>query len=120
MDASIIENVCYVAMYLSFISKKGFVMEDFLYGQVVGIMYVIGKLSLTLAYAHGPGGPVNTLSTVQSIVQTVMDSLIVGQSLGPWGVSGLVLGVFGTFVISMGNSIWRKIFGNSSKQSKTS
>jgi drug/metabolite transporter (DMT)-like permease len=93
------------------------VLEDFLYGQLIGVLYLIGKLTLTLAYAFGPGGPVNTLSTSQSIVQTLMDSLIMGQSLGAWGISGLCLGVFGTFVISMGNSIWRYIFGATEKVS---
>ena len=40
---------------------NGFVMQDLLYGQVTGILYLLGKLWLTLAYSDGLGGPVNTL-----------------------------------------------------------
>jgi len=65
IDSLIFENFCYIIMYFIYVFYyAGFVMEDFLYGQLVGILFLIGKMCLVMAYATGPGGPVNTLSTV--------------------------------------------------------
>jgi len=62
IDALIFEYICYVIMYAVYVSISGFDLEDFFYGQVIGILFLVGKLTLTLAYAEGPGGPVGTLA----------------------------------------------------------
>ena len=41
----------------------GWNTEDFIYGQLVGLLFLVGKMCLVMAYSTGPGGPVNTLST---------------------------------------------------------
>lgn len=65
IDSLILENTCYVIMYTVYVvSYAGFNMEDFLYGELVGILFLVGKMCLVMAYATGPGGPVNTLSTL--------------------------------------------------------
>lgn len=60
-----------------------------------------------MAYAEGPGGPVNTLAISQSVVQTILD-LFIGQKLGKWGLVGLIMSIVGIFILSMGNMIIRK------------
>ena len=61
IDSLLFEYLCYVLMYIIWIRMAGFNMTDFIYGQIVGILFLLGKLWLTLAYADGLGGPVNTL-----------------------------------------------------------
>lgn len=78
IDSLIFEYLCYVCMYGAYLGLEvgPFDLSDFAYGQLIGVLFLIGKFTLTLAYAEGLGGPVNTLSVVQSIVQTVLDVLI--------------------------------------------
>ena len=68
IDALIFEYLCYCLMYLVQVLHVGFILEDFAWGQLVGLIYLYGKLSLTLAFAEGPGGPVNTLTSTQSLL----------------------------------------------------
>ena len=65
IDSLIFEYACYVCMYFAYLGLVGpFDMQDFIYGQIIGILFLVGKFTLTLAYAEGLGGPVNTLSVV--------------------------------------------------------
>ena len=49
---------------------------DFLWGSLVGLIQILAQLSLTLAYAHGPGGPVNALASTQSLFQLALDIMV--------------------------------------------
>ena len=61
IDGLIFESLCYTIMYIVYIYYSGFVFSEFLYGQVISVFYLIGKQTLCMAYAEGPGGPVNTI-----------------------------------------------------------
>ena len=96
-------------MYLVWLRYEGFSEVDFAYGQVVSLCFVLGKLWITIAYADGLAGPVNTLMSCQSPVAVVLDRLV-GQQLHIYGITGLILSVVGTFILSVGNSIVRRCF----------
>ena len=61
VDSLIFEHICYSLMFTAFVYLNGFVMVDFSYGCLISILFLIGKQTLTIAYAEGPGGPVNTI-----------------------------------------------------------
>ena len=61
IDSLICEHLCYCCMYICYLTYTPWNWKEFWYGQLVGILYLYGKQSLTMAYAEGPGGPVNTI-----------------------------------------------------------
>lgn len=64
-----------------------------------------------MAYAEGPGGPVNTMTVTQSLYQVLLDVFIDGQVVGMYGWIGFAVGIFGTIVIALGNMIVKKAMG---------
>ena len=48
-------------MYICYLTYTPFIFKEFGYGILVGLCFLIGKQLLILAYAEGPGGPVNTI-----------------------------------------------------------
>ena len=69
IDALILEQFCYVLMYIYYIYgvPTAFNLDEFLWGHVVSVLYLIGKQSLAVAYAEGPGGPVGALVATQCL-----------------------------------------------------
>ena len=63
---------------------------------------------LILAYAEGPGGPVNTIIMTQSYYQVILDVFVEGQKLGMYGVLGFLIGFTGAIILCLGNQIIRK------------
>lgn len=61
VDALICQHVVFCFMFIAYLTYTPWRWEEFIYGQIVGVMYLIGMQSLTLAYAEGPGGPVSTI-----------------------------------------------------------
>lgn len=61
IDALICEHSCYCCMYVAYLTYSPWRWEEFIYGQLVGILFLVGKQTLIMAYAEGPGGPVNTI-----------------------------------------------------------
>jgi hypothetical protein len=76
IDGLIFESLCYTIMYLVYIYYEGFVLSEFVYGQIISILFFVGKQSLTIAYAEGPGGPVNTIVITQSLYQVILDYFV--------------------------------------------
>ena len=76
---------------------------------LVGFLMLIGKQSICIAYDEGPGGPVNTMLSTQSIYQVLLCLFIDGQLLGTYGISGVVVGIVGTFVTAVGTRIMKKL-----------
>lgn len=91
----------------------GFSSEDLGWGCVVSILFLVGKQTLTMAYAEGPGGPVNTIAVTQSLYQVLLDVFVDGQIVGAYGWSGFGVGILGTIVIALGNMIVKKAMGKS-------
>ena len=61
IDALIFESLCYTIMYVVYIYYNGFVLSEFLYGQLISVLQLIGTQALCIAYSEGPGGPINTI-----------------------------------------------------------
>ena len=64
---------------------------------------------MTIAYAEGPGGPVNTIVITQSFYQVILDVFVAKQPLGLFGLIGFFVGIFGTISIALGNMIIKKV-----------
>lgn len=62
-----------------------------------------------MAYAEGPGGPVNTIVITQSFYQVILDVFVAHQRLGTFGILGFVIGILGTISIALGNMIIKKV-----------
>lgn len=110
IDSLIVDLLCYVFMYIYYIFgvPTPFSLEEFLWGCVVSFLFLIGQQSLNLAYAEGPGGPVNALVMTQSLYQIFLDIFLDHQKVGTWGLIGFVIGVFGILLLSIGNMIMKK------------
>ena len=78
VDALIFEQLCYCLMYGVYIYDKGWNLEEFLYGQLISLLFLVGKQTLTVAYATGPGGPVNSLVITNSLYQMLLDVFVDG------------------------------------------
>ena len=61
IDAQLAENLCYSCMFFAYLSHYEFSWSDLAYGCVVSIFLVVAKTILVVAYAEGPGGPINTI-----------------------------------------------------------
>jgi len=85
-----------------------FVYSQFLWGCLVSLLFLVGKQSLCVAFAEGPGGPVNAIVITQSLYQVILDIAIEHQVLGKWGIMGFCLGIVGTLIIAVGNMVIRK------------
>ena len=66
IDALIFEHLAYCIMYIGYLTYAPWRWEEFIYGQIVGLFYLVGKQTPTMAYSEGPGGPVNTIVITQS------------------------------------------------------
>ena len=66
VDALIFEYTCYTIMYGFYLSYTPFSEVEWWYGCLISILFLIGKQTLCIAYAEGPGGPVNTIVITQS------------------------------------------------------
>lgn len=110
IDGLILEQVCYVIMYFYYIfgMQNPFDASDFLWGCLLSLMLLVAKQTLCIAYAIGPGGPVNAISTTQSLVQVILDVFVEHQNIGPWGLSGFAIGIIATLVIALGNMCVKK------------
>lgn len=108
VDGLLLEKLCYVLLYVAYLKQNDFVLTDFLWGSLTGLMYMAAKQSACIAYGQGPGGPINTLLMTQSIYQVVLNIVIDGQTLGKNGIIGFVLGLVATAVTSLGNMVIKK------------
>ena len=64
---------------------------------------------MTLAFATGPGGPIQAILSTQSIYQVIMDVFIAKQPIGVFGIIAVVIGLIGTISLSVGNKLVRKV-----------
>lgn len=71
-------------------------------------MFLVGKQTLTVAYATGPGGPVNSLVITNSLYQMLLDVFVDGQAVGKFGIIGFTIGIIGTIICSIGNMVVKK------------
>ena len=95
-------------MYIAYLSYTPFSWIEFGYGQLIGVLFLVGKQALTLAYAKGPGGPVNAIITTQSLYQVLLDVYVAGQQLGAFGIAGFLVGLAATFCLTLGNMAIKK------------
>lgn len=61
-----------------------------------------------MAYAEGPGGPVNALVATQCLYQIILDYFVEHQAVGPWGIGGFLIGILGSLFLSIGNMVIKK------------
>lgn len=66
-------------------------------------------MTMTLAFATGPGGPIQTIITTQSLYQVILDVFIAKQPIGTFGIVAIAVGLVGTVCLSVGNRIVRKV-----------
>ena len=58
IDALIIEQLGLTILYGVYIDTHGFSWRQFLYGQLVSIFFLVGKITMVMAFSTGPGGPI--------------------------------------------------------------
>ena len=67
IDALILEKLCYCLVYIGYVKTHEFRLDQFIWGAITGVLYMIGKQLGCIAYSEGPGGPINTLLMTQSL-----------------------------------------------------
>ena len=84
-------------------------IKDVLMGGATGVLRNLGNQFLGVGIAFGQGGPGQALMSTNSIWLTFYTVVLDNQSLSTLEVLALASGVFGAFVISMGDPIVDKV-----------
>ena len=111
IDGLILEYVLYVVLaFQSFvISHSQFSFYNLLIGFFASCFLIIGKISIALAVSSGIAGPAASLANTQTIYATLLTTFVSQQPLNSFEISGLLCGITGATVISMGEIIITRI-----------
>ena len=80
-----------------------------LIGFFASCFLIIGKISIALAVSSGIAGPAASLANTQTIYATLLTTFVSQQPLNSFEISGLLCGITGATVISMGEIIITRI-----------
>lgn len=84
-------------------------------GGLTGFLRTCGQFGIGFGVAFGQGGPAQAIMSTNAIVMTFFTVLLDNQSLTYFEILALCSGIFGAFIISMGDELLQKIKGKHSK-----
>jgi len=111
IDGLILEYLLYALLaFQSFvIGNTPFTSYNLIMGAVASVFIITGKISIALAVANGIAGPAASLSSTQAIYATLLTTFVSKQSMSPYEIGGVILGITGASIISMGDIIITKL-----------
>ena len=112
IDSQIYMNLIATVLYVAYLQQNEFKIWEFLAGSIVAVFFILGYVFSTVAYRHGPGGPINALVGTQVVYHTIINALFFDQALSLFQIVGILTGVLSTVIISVGDeilSLWRPL-----------
>ena len=111
IDGLILEYLLYALMaFQAFvIGDAPFTSYNLLMGAVASVFIITGKISIALAVANGIAGPAASLSSTQAIYATLLTTFVSQQGMSAYEIGGVILGLTGASIISMGDIIIAKL-----------
>ena len=92
-----------IAIY--YFGYNGINLEDFIWGSAGSLFIMSGKILIVLSVANGIAGPAASLINTQIIYLTLLTVIVQDQNLSVLEIFGLVSGLLGASIISMGQMI---------------
>lgn len=111
IDGLILEYLLYalMAFYAFVIGDTLFTMRNLLMGAVASVFIITGKIAIAMAVSYGIAGPAASLSSTQAIYATLLTTFVSNQPMSGHEIGGVILGLSGASVISMGDIIINKV-----------
>ena len=107
IDQTMFINATALCIFISYATSltpnEEFDWRAFGFGQLVGVLFFAGGIFSFLAYKTGPGGPINTLISIQIPVQTIINAFVYNQALTNQEIIGVSIGILSALFISMGD-----------------
>lgn len=116
MDSSILENLCFCMVSIYQLNNGGMETKDVLLGGASGVLRNFGNQFMGVGIAYGQGGPGQALMSTNAIWLTFYTVVLDNQSLQTLEVLALSSGIFGAFIIAMGEQIVDQVKSKLSKE----
>jgi len=100
IDAHIVPGVLLTVLDMIY-SPKDVPIKDYYLGSTVSCLQLIGFVFITRATAIGPSGPIQALTNIQSLVQTVLSVILLNQAVNGWHVAALLATLIGGCCLSI-------------------
>jgi len=81
IDGQLVSHLLLTITFVVYTAVTGFEKTEFWEGQVASVFYLIGNHLCSLAFASGPGGPVNAILATQAIYQILINAYAFGQGI---------------------------------------
>jgi uncharacterized membrane protein len=91
-------------MFLAFVyyqMRLHYNFVDLFYATLTSVLYMAGSVCLAMALYSGKGGPIQSISSLSSLVPLFMHMLISELIPSPYQVIGIILGISGAFIVGL-------------------
>ena len=75
------------------------------------VLNTLGFMMLGIAVVIGYAGPANALNSIQAVVLTFLSIMLMNQIPTSNQVTGMMLGMLGTIIVSLGDTIFNAFSG---------
>ena len=73
------------------------------------VLNTLGFMMLGISVVIGYAGPANALNSIQAVVLTMLGVMMMNQIPSTMQVTGMLLGMTGTIIVSMGDTILKAV-----------
>jgi len=103
VDSGILESLTFTLLMIWY--EGGYSWPYIISGSIAGCLMVLAKILVAHAVAEGMGGPAQALVACASLYMTICTLLFDNQDVTMLQVTGLFLGLFGSFTVSTGDFV---------------
>lgn len=100
-----------VAVYLFLIKGDQFDWGSFSAGCMSAVLNTLGFMMLGISVVICYAGPANALNSIQAVVLTLLSVMMMNQIPTHMQVTGMLMGMCGTIIVSIGDPIMKAIKG---------
>lgn len=98
-------SCCLYALYLFGFQGYHFDWSSFFAGCMSAVLNTLGFMMLGISVVIGYAGPANALNSIQAVVLTMLGVMMMNQIPTSMQVTGMLLGMCGTIIVSVGDAI---------------
>ena len=81
VDSQMAEGIIQTIVMTIYLKDHSLTQAEWAYSIVAGLMYMLGKISIGMAVSYGYGGPANSIACLQTVIQIVLTTTLLGQPL---------------------------------------
>lgn len=97
------------AIYIFNFDNYDFDWGSFSAGCMSAVLNTLGFMMLGISVVIGYAGPANALNSIQAVVLTFLSIMIMNQIPTHMQVIGMLLGIIGTIIVSIGDAIMKSV-----------